>query len=76
MKDLVLGSEEFLIRSQEMVEALFLQSGTEMMPEDGLEENHEGDRRGRGGTLTTITALMILTRAKLQYMFFLTLYKN
>ncbi len=49
MKDFVLGSEEFLIRSQEMVEALFLQSGTELMPEDGLVENQECGRRGGGG---------------------------
>ncbi len=49
MKDFVLGSEEFLIRSQEMVEELFQQSSIEIMPEDGPEENQEGVIRGGGG---------------------------
>ncbi len=37
MKDFVLGSEEFLIRSQEMVEALFQQSGKLVRPENAQE---------------------------------------
>jgi exonuclease III len=36
MKDFVLGSEEFLIRSQERIEEFFLNRGREEMREDGL----------------------------------------
>ncbi len=36
MKDFVLGSEEFLIRSQEQIEDFFLSRGREEMREDGL----------------------------------------
>ncbi len=36
MKDFVLGSEEFLIRSQERIEDFFLSRGREEMREDGL----------------------------------------
>jgi hypothetical protein len=45
MKDFVLGSEEFLIRSQEMVETLFRQFGTLVQPENA----QEGDEREGGG---------------------------
>jgi hypothetical protein len=47
MKDFVLGSEEFLIRSQEMVEALFQQSGRLIRPGQEGEEV-QGDGREEG----------------------------
>jgi hypothetical protein len=42
MKDFVLGSEEFLIRSSEQIEEFFLSRGREEMREDGLGGDPEG----------------------------------
>jgi hypothetical protein len=42
MKDFVLGSEEFLIRSHERIGEFFLSRGREEMREGGLEEDPEG----------------------------------
>jgi hypothetical protein len=43
MKDFVLGSEEFLIRSQEHIEEFFLSRGREKMRGEGPDEVHEDD---------------------------------
>ncbi len=42
MKDFILGSEEFLIRSQEHIEEFFLSRGREGVREEGPEEAPEG----------------------------------
>ncbi len=43
MKDFVLGSEEFLIRSQEHIEEFFLSKGREDVRGEGPDEEREAD---------------------------------
>jgi hypothetical protein len=68
MKDFILGSEEFLIHSQERVEEFFVSRGSALVREDWQQED-QGD--GGVGGLTTDAVLMILNQDGPQSMPFL-----